>query len=283
MRICSIAIVLFLSFSHLGQNAPVASFTVSSSTICEGDCITLINNSTQDPITYNWTFSGGTPATYNGANPGPVCFDTPGTYSISLEVGNAWGTNLTTENISVGQTPTVSASALDSLNGSAIVDTTINMFGQAILTASGSAGGTLSWDPNSDIICNTACDTITASPIFNTYYVVTNTSPEGCIATDTVLVLVNFIEAIGVPNTFSPNGDGKNDKIKPLGYGIIEIDFRIFNRYGQLVFRTTDPNEGWDGTFKGKPENSATFIYKLNYRLVNGVSNSKNGSITLLR
>ena len=94
---------------------------------------------------------------------------------------------------------------------------------------------------------------------------------------------MNFIEAIGVPNTFSPNGDGKNDKLKPLGYGIIEVDFQVYNRYGQLVFRTTDPNEGWDGTFKGKPENSATFVYKLNYRLVNGVSNSKNGSITLLR
>tara|TARA_Y100000385_G_scaffold108341_1_gene112497 strand:+ start:188 stop:1036 length:849 start_codon:yes stop_codon:yes gene_type:complete len=282
MKLCSFTFFLFFAFCLKAQTPPVASFSVSSNTLCQDGCITVTNNSSNDPITYSWTFSGASPSSYNGANPGPICYDTPGTYVITLEVGNAFGSNLTTENISVGSTPTISASALDSLNGTGIPDTTIDMFGTAILAASGSAGGTFSWIPN-DVTCNTSCDTVSAQPLFNTYYVVTNTSPEGCTATDTVFVGVNFVEAIAVPNAFSPNGDGRNDKLKVLGYGIIEVDFRIFNRFGQLVFRSTDPNEGWDGTFKGKPENSANFVYKLNYRLINGVSNSINGNVTLLR
>jgi gliding motility-associated-like protein len=103
---------------------------------------------------------------------------------------------------------------------------------------------------------------------------------------------------VSVPNAFSPNSDGKNDVLKVLtnvdsdnnyangfieGGAIVEMNFEVYNRFGQLVFRTTDPHEGWDGNFKGKPMNPAVFVYKLDYRLINGLSATLNGNVTLYR
>ena len=67
------------------------------------------------------------------------------------------------------------------------------------------------------------------------------------------------------------------------GGAIAEIDLRVFNRYGQMVFRTTNPHEGWDGTFKGKPLNPATYTYILNFRTIDGRSDDRSGNVTLFR
>ena len=115
-----------------------------------------------------------------------------------------------------------------------------------------------------------------------------------------VFVSVVFQDSVMVvlPNSFSPNEDGENDVFRVLtnvdadqnfnngfkeGGAIVEVDFRIYNRYGEMVFRTTDPHEGWDGNFKGKPVNPATYSYLLEYRLINGVSKLLKGNVTLFR
>jgi len=67
------------------------------------------------------------------------------------------------------------------------------------------------------------------------------------------------------------------------GGAIVSMNFEVYNRYGQMVFRTTNPHEGWDGTFKGKALNVGTFAYKLEYRLINGLSGSLNGNVTLYK
>jgi gliding motility-associated-like protein len=103
---------------------------------------------------------------------------------------------------------------------------------------------------------------------------------------------------IELPNSFSPNGDGENDYFRVLtnvdedgnfangfdeGGALAEIDLRVFNRYGQQVFRTTDVHEGWDGTLKGKPMNPATYTYILNFRTIDGRSGTRKGNVTLFR
>ncbi|NBP29556.1 MAG: hypothetical protein EBV23_08245, partial [Flavobacteriia bacterium] len=135
----------------------------------------------------------------------------------------------------------------------------------------------------------------------DSYYVLNNISPEGCVASDTVFISVLFRDSvrISVPDAFSPNADGVNDVLRVVtnvdkdmnyangydgdGGAIASMDFQIYNRYGQLVFRSTDPNEGWDGTFKGKPLNVGNFPYKLEYRLINGLTGSVNGNVTLYK
>jgi gliding motility-associated-like protein len=220
-----------------------------------------------------------------------------------LTASNTFGTVSTSQTITVTGLPSVAATLSDTTNGNyvEIPDTLINMYEEAYLWAEGTpTGGELMWYPSgviSDGFLVNNGDSVVVNPFYDTYYVVSYTI-NGCTAYDTVLVNVSYQEVVQVPNSFSPNGDGVNDFLKVLtnvdadnnyangfveGGAIAEIDFRVYNRYGLLVFRTSDPHEGWDGTFKGKPENPATFVYTVDYRLINGRSSNLKGNVTLFR
>ncbi len=86
----------------------------------------------------------------------------------------------------------------------------------------------------------------------------------------------------GVPTAFSPNGDNVNDVLYVLG-SIQNMDFEIFNRWGQSVFHSTDRSIGWDGTLDGKPVNPGVFAYKLSGTMANGTPVELKGNITLVR
>ncbi|MBZ4256743.1 gliding motility-associated C-terminal domain-containing protein, partial [Mycobacterium tuberculosis] len=64
------------------------------------------------------------------------------------------------------------------------------------------------------------------------------------------------------PSAFTPNGDGRNDYLKPLPVGISALRyFKVLNRWGQIVFSTTEYGRGWDGTFNGVKQPPGTYIY----------------------
>jgi len=87
-----------------------------------------------------------------------------------------------------------------------------------------------------------------------------------------------------VPNAFSPNGDGNNDIIYAKGWGLKKlIAFKIFNRYGELVFESNDFDKGWDGNYKGKPQNMETYVYTVEAETYSGKVLSRKGNISLLR
>jgi gliding motility-associated-like protein len=307
MKVFPLLFGLLISLSAFAQ--PTASFSVSDNIICAGDCIEVDNTSSNTVVASSWSFGGAIPSFYSGANPGQVCYSGAGTFTITLTVTDAAGlTSSASQQVTVGTVPTISATLLDGLGGPPISETVIDMFGSAVISSTGFVpGDSITWSPSNYITCvNVDCDTIIASPFYDTYYIITNTSPEGCIATDTVFVEVLFRDFVKVvvPNSFSPNGDSKNDLLKVLtnvdlddnfnnnnlpnngfieGGAIVEMNFEVYNRFGQLVFRTTDPHEGWDGNFKGKPMNPAVFVYRLDYLLINGLSASLNGNVTLYR
>src|SRR5690606_35647476 len=85
----------------------------------------------------------------------------------------------------------------------------------------------------------------------------------GCVDSATVLVKVFKTEpSIFVPTGFTPNNDGLNDVIRPIAVGIKEIKtFSIYNRWGQLVFKTTTNGHGWDGKIKGVPQSTNVFVW----------------------
>ncbi len=143
------------------------------------------------------------------------------------------------------------------------------------------------WSPDYKLSC-TQCQMSMASPEVDTTYWVTAINEFGCKATDKLLIQV--IEdcagkMVYVPNTFTPNGDGQNDIIKVFGPGVSSVkEVRIFNRWGQMVFETNDPeNIGWDGTFKGQELNPGVFVYYMDVECINGERTIKKGDITLLR
>ena len=114
-------------------------------------------------------------------------------------------------------------------------------------------------------------------------YVVTGISKDGCTAKDTLVIRI-MEPAIAIPNAFSPNGDGQNDIIYLLTVGVKElVEFKIFNRWGQVVFETTDLSVGWDGNFKDKPQEMGNYAYIYKATTVTGETVEGNGDIALLR
>lgn len=88
---------------------------------------------------------------------------------------------------------------------------------------------------------------------------------------------------LDVPNAFTPNGDGANDRAVVIGFGISRMVFRIYNRWGQLVFETNDRKQGWNGIFNGKPQPMDVYAYTLEAEYFDGKKERKQGDITLIR
>jgi gliding motility-associated-like protein len=89
-------------------------------------------------------------------------------------------------------------------------------------------------------------------------------------------------EEVAVPTAFSPNNDSNNDILYVLG-SVDQLDFTIYNRWGQQVFRSTDRSKGWDGTFNGSPLNAGVFAYRLSGITPDGKQVVRKGNITLVR
>jgi gliding motility-associated-like protein len=112
-------------------------------------------------------------------------------------------------------------------------------------------------------------DTLIANPIANstnniTYSVLVQDEPLHCFVTQsTYSVIILPYTTIDIPAAFTPNGDGINDLIFPDGWGIRQLRFfRVYNRWGQLLFETTEYRKGWDGSYQGVPQNMESYLYQ---------------------
>jgi len=109
------------------------------------------------------------------------------------------------------------------------------------------------------------------------------TNDAGC--TDTVCALLQSIiePRLDVPNAFTPLGNAPNNIIYVRGFGIGKMSWRIYNRFGNLVFSTGDRRQGWDGKFKGTVQPMDVYAYTLEVEFTDGTRATKKGDITLLR
>jgi gliding motility-associated-like protein len=163
---------------------------------------------------------------------------------------------------------------------------TIAYPGQPIPLLAASAGITYSWSPALGLSnTNVANPVAVAGNIGDdiTYQVVATTA-EGCKGEGYVRIKISKGPDIYVPTAFTPNGDGLNDKFTPRPVGIKAFKFfRVFNRWGQLVFSTKTQNEGWDGTIGGKEQPAGIYVW-----MIEGIAHdnrffSKKGTTTLIR
>jgi len=97
---------------------------------------------------------------------------------------------------------------------------------------------------------------------------------------DVPVVLTAYAD---LPTAFTPNGDDNNDVFKVRWKNVIKMHLRIFNRWGELVFESRDPNIGWDGTYKGEPQEMEVYDWLLNAAFKNGREIFRKGNVTLLR
>lgn len=157
--------------------------------------------------------------------------------------------------------------------------------GTVTLTAEPGGGFFYSWFPPGNLTDPNSQTTDAMLTETTTYFV--EVSDGICAKTAQVTVKVyGFIceePFVYVPNAFTPNGDGENDIMFVRSSVVEELVFRIYNRWGELVFETTDINQGWDGTFKGKLSDPDVYDYYLEGFCIDGQEFLIQGNITLIR
>ena len=165
-------------------------------------------------------------------------------------------------------------------------DTTI-VIGQAIpLPGYVGVGYSYTWTPIDYLSC-TQCINPIASPTVQYVYTLTIKDNFGCFSKvlNTYTVNIDPKTSVDVPTAFTPNGDGINDLINVDGWGIRKLNyFKVYNRWGELLYETTDLKSGWDGFYKGVPQNMETYIYQAEVEsFVDTVPVKKTGYFKLLR
>ncbi len=168
-------------------------------------------------------------------------------------------------------------------------DVTIFSNASTVLTATG--GVSYAWTPAYGLSC-TACPDPTADPDSTTTYYVVSTDAAGCTSMDSVTVTVKeYIPCNDkadmstiIPNAFTPNHDGWNDLLCiPENICIKNISLRIYDRWGEKVYDSTNPADCWDGIYRGKELNTAVFAYYLTIEYPSGEKASSKGNISLIK
>lgn len=240
-------------------SAPPTALISGDNEICQG---TISNLVASGGGTYSW--SNGITTANNSVSP-----LTSTTYIVTVSIGSCSDT----ASIFLTVHPLPPANAGN--------DTLIYFGGSAYLNGSG--GSIYQWSPALFLDCFD-CQSPVASPETTTWYFVMVTDANGCIATDSVLVRVEYnCGDVFLPNAFSPNNDGYNDEFRIRGNCIVTIDLKIYDRWGEKVFETNDPLLGWNGELDGSPMNAGVFHYTYSGTLLNDEIISGKGDVTLVR
>lgn len=237
-------------------------------TICEGDAAQLLATA-NGQIQYQWQPANSLNNS-TIANPIATPFQTTDYFVTATD----------TNGCETYDTMRVNVSPLPNVNAG--IDATI--FAGETTTLIGTASGAVNfnWSPQ-NLISDTNSLQPTTSPLFTTTYILTAFNSDGCDASDSVIIIVLPPPVIDVPTAFTPNGDNVNDIIYAKGKSLSDADFKIFNRWGQIVFHTADINIGWDGTFNGKQQPMDTYIYHIKVTTIRNEPIEKSGNISLIR
>jgi len=139
-----------------------------------------------------------------------------------------------------------------------------------------------SWAPPIGLSDTSASNPI-ANPPVSTKYTVTARTENGCIAVDSISIRVNENSIISVPNAFAPSS-AVNGKLRVILNGIARLRyFRIYNRWGNIVYEGENISDGWDGTLGGTPQPLGVYVYEAEAVTDQGKILRKQGNVTLLR
>ena len=195
------------------------------------------------------------------------------TYTVTIHENTCNETGNLSTTVTVLSLPDVNATSANDLSCS---------IGSSQLNATGAINYT--WSPATGLNNSNIANPI-ATPSTTTLYKVVGKDNNGCINSDTVTVKADFNKnaLYLLPNSFTPNGDGINDCFGIKYWGIVEdLDFRIYNRFGNMVFHTSDPNLCWDGTYKQHLQDANVFVYIITAKTACGIV-SRKGTVTLLK
>jgi gliding motility-associated-like protein len=252
---------------------PVPMFEATAA--CVGIAFSPVNQTADtigSPVRYEWKYSNNTTSSLR--EPTPIVFTTPGKYSISLSVHSdqcpAPQTIIKSLLVEKPVAPQRYTTAF------AIRNVPLNLEARNV-------GLQAVWSPASQLN-----NPQSYRPVFkgvnNQDYTITLISAGGCKTVDSLLVEIVQQARIEVPNAFTPNADGLNDFLRPVSMGIAEIrHFRIFNRYGEVVYESRGEKPGWDGKFKGQALPTQTLVWMVEGVGLDGSVITKKGTTVLIR
>lgn len=252
-----------------------AEFDISKDTICAGQEITIKNKSTGG-TSFSWTFDNGKNS--NIYSPADQKYQLPGDKLITLIVSeNSPGCSITkqySKKLYVQQLPYVEFDYSPKPSVENTPFSFINKSKDAVkyLWNFGDGNTSSLFEPLHQYLKQAKFNVI-----------LTATNKFGCSDNFKLPVQPVITELLQIPNAFSPNGDGQNDIFYPKIFGIDNMNLKIFNRFGQLIFESYNPNFGWDGKFKGIPQPIDVYAYTLIVEFADGRRESRKGSITLIR
>ncbi len=250
------------------ETSPAVDAT-SNAPICEGKTLNLMAT----PIngaTYQWTGPNGFTSQIQNPTITSASGVNSGTYTVVSSVGN---------NCESTDQITIMVNPLPSIIASVVNDNCGFNAGQINIDAS---------SPNTPLSyfwSNGSSDAIITGLSEGTYEV-TVTDATSCSITESFQIsniLGDCDCFVYVANAFSPNGDGNNDFIPVRGECVSSLTFKIFNRWGNLVFETNKLDDGWDGYYKGVLQNTGIYIYTLDATFGNGKFVQESGDISLIR
>jgi len=249
---------------------PTANFEVNN-LACAGDEVQVEFTGTSN---FDWDFGQAQVLSGSGEGPYNLQYSSLGLYDIDVDLINlACSTDSYSNQIEIINLELTTASELAIDYGQAIdLTTSINSINNLTYT----------WSPAAFLSC-TNCPSPIATPIETSTYIVSVSDNEtGCSTSANILIEVEYSEPY-VPNVFTPNEDNVNDEFKPEGEVVGDIEFAIYNRYGERVYFSTDLNNGWNGTYNAKNLNPDVFVWTLFYTLPNGLERIQKGNVTLIR
>lgn len=241
---------------------PTGSISPASAVICGGSSATL-------------TASGGTSYTWlkndviiEGQESATLTVTEPGDYKIIIRNGTCEGpgsntVTVTKEDVQGTRYPTVNAR----------VDVATPLEARDI-------GVSYEWTPPTDL-SNPLSRTPSVTTNSDKEYIVKITTQSGCVVSDTVAVTIS--STIFVATGFTPNSNGKNDLLRPIGALKSIESFKVFNRWGQLMFQTNQINAGWDGKYKGELQRPDAYSWYLIATGTDGKTVKISGKTFLIR
>jgi gliding motility-associated-like protein len=237
----------------------------------------LFNGNTEDPdIKYNWSFGDGNTST--AANP-EYNFPYSGTYNVQLITSNNTGCiDTATTQVTVYPTP---VSSFTMWYGTGPYYAGMNT---VTFTNTSQGGSTYIWKFGDGSPSSTSFNTEHMYLYPGSYTIQLHvTNQYGCTNVSRGILEVIVPEDIYIPNAFSPNGDAHNDQFQVSAVNINDFDIKIFNRWGQLVYASTDQQFHWDGTHNGREIPQGVYVYSLTAVGYHGTRFNLYGTVTLIK
>lgn len=263
---------------------PLVSFSGVPTSGCAPLCVNFTDLTTvQNSSAAQWLWNFGNGDTDTLQNPA-YCYSVNGMYTISLSVTSAQGCSFTnTVSNYINVIPGPQAAFTFGPQPATSSDPTINFWDQ-------STGNPAQWFW--DFGTGTDSSAI-QNPEFNypdtgTYVVmlIVNTPNGNCPDTAYEIVVISPELLIWIPNAFTPNHDGKNETFSPVfsdpAY-IVKYEMLIFDRWGNMIFKTEDPYRGWDGKTKNERAETDTYVFRVMVRGTDGVDHKYIGHVNLIR